>query len=145
MEQLLRAIAQWWDSDDAPKEYLPGGMWLVEAPEDVLDSGAAYGVFFPVAGTSDNTTTSRIESPIIQFSLFSTSDESEESDNPVWKARDQLIASLDDNLLTMEASGENKPQRMFEMRRLDHGTLVKDPDEGYSIVLQYQVQYTTDK
>jgi len=138
---------QRWNSDEGGRgrEHCPGGLWLSEAPQKVIDDGKTYCVLQVLDGGFDNTFTSRVEMPVLQFGIFATSEKSKEQDNPAWTARDDIVSVFDDALLTMEDDANNKGRRMIQMRRQGFGNLVKDPEEGWNCFIQYQCQFTFDK
>jgi len=147
MEELMQVIMQRWDSDEGgrAKEHIPGGLWADEAPQHVLDSGKTYATYFIMDGGFSDTFTSTIEMPVIQFSIFSTDNESGEANNPVWTARDDLVAVFDNVLMDMEPDADKNERRMIQMRRLGFGNKVKEPEQGWACHIQYQCQFTFDK
>lgn len=147
MEELLRVIMVKWESDEGGRvrEYCPGGLWLTEAPQTVIDDGSTYAVYYPMGGSYAETFGTQIEEPIIQFSIFATSEDSENANAPAWKARDALVAVYDDALMEMEEDADGNARRMITFNRMGHGLLVKEPDQGYACHIEYQVQYTFEK
>jgi len=147
MEELCIAIMQRWDSDAGgqAKEYIPAGLWFQEAPQQVLDSGQTYCVFFLMTGVTSYTFGTTIENPMVQFSIYATSEESSESVGPVYMARDAFVRVYDQILLSMQPDADGNTRRMIEMRREGHGEVVKDPDEGYACHLMYSCKYTFER
>lgn len=143
MEELLRAIGIQWDSDaGAPvRELAPGGLYFVQAPQGVLDSGKTYVVYSPLPGSVTDTNTSKIEEPVISFAIYQS--EENEQVKTIWAVRDALIACYDDKLLIMLDDANGNPRRMIAARRLYSGDAMKE-DKGWSCHIDYRFNYTIE-
>ena len=118
---------------------------MSEAPQKVQNEGKTYCVLQVLDGGFEDTFSSRIEMPLLQFGIFSTEEKSKEGNNPAWTARDDIVSVYDDALLTMDKDANNKDRRMIQMRRQGFGNLVKDPEQGWDLFIQYQCQFTFEK
>ena len=145
LTELLRGIKQLWDSDDAAaaREQIPGDLWVAEAPAVTARNKKTYCVLRVQPGTVFETNTSIIEEGSLEFTIYSTSEETtSQSDYPCYVARDALIRLLDNTTaieLTDDIDG-NK-QRVIRFNREMVGSILKDPDEGYFTVVQYSCMY----
>ena len=102
----------------------------MEAKEGVT---SPYVVYYPLPGSVVDTTTSKIEEAMIQFSIYVASENAASTAAQIY---DLLIALFDDVDLTMTGS-----YNMIRMIRRSTGHFVKDPDEGYALHVDYEVMY----
>ena len=131
MEELHKAIKVQWETGTALKAKATGGLHPVEAPQG---TEGPYVVYFPLPGNVADTMTTKIEEAAIQFSIFVTTDDG--GAKTATQIRDLLVALYDDVLLTM---GDGNT--MFSAARQTSGYLLKDPDEGYALHVDYVFQY----
>ena len=136
MEELLKAIKTQWDAAAGAsiRAKATGGLWPVEAKQEVTTQATVkpYVVYHPLPGTVFNTNTGTIEEAFVQFSIFCTS---ESAASTCVQIRDLLVALYDDVQLSM--TGFN----MVRAIRQSSGHLVKDPDEGYALHVDYMFMY----
>lgn len=108
MKALLKAIKAKWN--------LEAALHLNFAPQG---AESPYAVFFPVTGTPKDTFNTRMDSQVVQFSLFSNEKSSEE----VLTLGDAVEALYDYCSLELESGG------LVEMRRNGAPVLLRDPDD----------------
>lgn len=109
MKSLLKAIKAKWNLDAT--------LHLDFAPQG---TASPYGVFFTAAGRPVDTFNTRMDSSIIQFSLFSDAAGSEE----ILDLGAALEALYDYCSLSLESGG------LVEMRRNGTPVLSRNPDDG---------------
>ena len=136
MESFLKAVVTFWATATcaATRAKMTGGLWLLEAPQAGRTAGP-YVVMIPLDGWTEHHNDGRLEMPVIQFSLFT---ESEDATSTLIQGRDEFVAAFDDKLLTLANTPQGTASH-FQMRRDGYGAFVKEPEEGYGIHLSYQV------
>lgn len=131
MKQVAEAIMARYESPQgaALKAKTPGGMWHTVAPQGASDADRdAYVVFGFIAIGHEETFTSEMEEPLVQFTIVSFTRDAVE----VQEIFDELKACFDQCELTTAGFD------FIEMRRQSGANLVRDPEDDAWL---YMVDY----
>lgn len=156
MEELCKLIMQHYNSDRGAmlREKLTDGLHALIAPQGVVDADNStsaqddqrvYAVFTFPGGNVSDTMSSKIEEPVVTFTIYQTAGEGtqENAEDPtaILMARDALTLCYDDVLYTMADDMDNTQRRHITARRMTAGLLMAEPDGGFMCPIDYRFEF----
>jgi hypothetical protein len=142
MEELLTAIGTFWDSSSCAtlRGLVAGGLHVGQAPDGTRDGTELYCVETLDGGSFEETFTSNIERPVVNFAVYAPDLNSYVA---LVQARDALCAAFDDKLFTLSNDAGGNARNMIETTRTTCSAPIPDPDMGWFVVVSYEMQFGT--
>jgi hypothetical protein len=106
------------------------GFFLFRAPQGIKGN---YAIFFPVSITPDYDMSSKLENPVIQFSVCTDDAEANEGPTTAIRTAEMFMAVFDDCKLSIDGG------TLIRIDRQSHN-LLPDPDGGYMYQIDYRLQ-----
>jgi hypothetical protein len=132
LSQLHKTLVTMWNADANAEaaRLATGGFWCGMAPPDTV---APYVTFIPLGGQNEQATGIDRDRATFQFMVHVSGDD---------ELSDALdIADAIKDGFDNRTSGMDGDLAMVYCKRLTTGNAVKDPDEGWNVVVEYEVMY----